>query len=145
MPNTKEKGKLIEVLSKHIPYGYATLCLIADELMTEGVTFATDNNVGDKWIWVKDRMPEGASTVLAVDLDGTIATAYYVGRWHGGGDLDENAVIGWMPLPSPPTCKDCKFYEKECEDHSQSRILGQERGMEICEIFCYLPQPPKGD
>ena len=38
MPNTKEKGKLIEVLSKHIPYGYATLCLIADELMAEGVT-----------------------------------------------------------------------------------------------------------
>ena len=145
MPNTKEKGKLIEVLSKHIPYGYATLCLIADELMAEGVTFATDNNVGDKWISVKDRLPEGASTVLAVDLDGTIATAYYVGRWHGGGDLDENAVIGWMPLPSPPTCKDCKFYEKECEDHSQSRILGQERGMEICEIFCYLPQPPKGE
>lgn len=145
MPNTKEKGKLIEVLSKHIPYGYATLCLIAEELMAEGVTFATDNNVGDKWISVKDRLPEGASTVLAVDLDGTIATAYYVGRWHGGGDLDENAVIGWMPLPSPPTCKDCKFYEKECEDHSQSRMMGQERGMEICEIFCYLPQPPKGD
>ena len=144
MPNTKEKGKLIEVLSKHIPYGYATLCLIAEELMAEGVTFATDNNVGDKWISVKDRLPEGASTVLAVDLDGTIATAYYVGRWHGG-DLDENAVIGWMPLPSPPTCKDCKFYEKECEDHSQSRMMGQERGMEICEIFCYLPQPPKGD
>ena len=37
MPNTKEKGKLIEVLSKHIPYGYATLGLIADELMADGV------------------------------------------------------------------------------------------------------------
>ena len=98
-----------------------------------------------EWISVKDRLPEGASTVLAVDLDGTIATAYYVGRWHGGGDLDENAVIGWMPLPSPPTCKDCKFYEKECEDHAQRRMMGQERGMEICEIFCYLPQPPKGE
>ena len=36
MPNTKEKGKLIEVLSKHIPYGYATLGLIADELMADG-------------------------------------------------------------------------------------------------------------
>ncbi len=147
MPNTKEKGKLIEVLSKHIPYGYATLCLIADELMAEGVTVQGDKdiNVPTKWISVKDRLPEGASTVLAVGLDGTIATAYYVGRWHGGGDLDENAVIGWMPLPSPPTCKDCKFYEKECEDHSQSRMMGQERGMEICEIFCYLPQPPKGE
>lgn len=95
-----------------------------------------------RWIPVEERLPEGASAVLAVDLDGTIATAYYVGRWHGGGDLDENAVIGWMPLPSPPTCKDCKFYEKECEDHAQSRMMGQERGMEICEIFCYLPQPP---
>ena len=48
MPNTKEKGKLIEVLSKHIPYGHATLCLIAEELMAEGVTFATDNNVAYK-------------------------------------------------------------------------------------------------
>jgi hypothetical protein len=58
MTDTKEKGRLIEVLSKHIPYGHATLCLIAEELMAEGVTFATDNNVGDKWISVKDRLPE---------------------------------------------------------------------------------------
>ena len=51
MPNTKEKGKLIEVLSKHIPYGYAELCLIAEELMAEGVTV-------QEWISVKDRLPE---------------------------------------------------------------------------------------
>jgi hypothetical protein len=36
MPNTKEKGKLIEVLSKHI---------IAEELMAEGVTVQECNGV----------------------------------------------------------------------------------------------------
>lgn len=34
------------------------------------------------------------------------------------------------------TCDDCKFYGKECESHSQVRMLGKERNMEICEIFC---------
>lgn len=34
------------------------------------------------------------------------------------------------------TCKDCKFYENECESHHQMRLIGKERGMEICEIFC---------
>ena len=34
------------------------------------------------------------------------------------------------------TCKDCKFYENECESHAQMRMIGKERGMEICEIFC---------
>lgn len=34
------------------------------------------------------------------------------------------------------TCKDCKFYENECESHAQMRTIGKERGMEICEIFC---------
>lgn len=34
------------------------------------------------------------------------------------------------------TCDDCKFYGKECESHSQVRMLGMEHNMEICEIFC---------
>ena len=55
-----------------------------------------------QWIPVTERLPEDASTVLAVDRDGTICTAYYVGRWHGGGDIDEDAVVHWMPLPEPP-------------------------------------------
>lgn len=136
------KEKLVtifcSVLGVEPDFSNAEAMEFVEGLIAKGVTV-------QQWISVKDRLPEGASTVLAVDLDGTIATAYYVGRWHGGGDLDENAVIGWMPLPSPPTCKDCKFYEKECEDHAQRRMMGQERGMEICEIFCYLPQPPKGE
>ena len=79
---------------------------LADHLIANGVTV-------QKWIPVTERLPEDARTVLAVDLDGTIATAYYVGRWHSGGDLDENTVIGWMPLPSPPTCKTCSCYAYE--------------------------------
>ncbi len=34
------------------------------------------------------------------------------------------------------TCKDCKFYKNECESHNQMRLIGKERGMGICEIFC---------
>ena len=34
------------------------------------------------------------------------------------------------------TCDDCKFYGKECESHSQLRMIGKEHNMEICEIFC---------
>ena len=55
-----------------------------------------------KWIPVTERLPEDASTVLAIDSDGTISSAYYVGRWHSGGDLDEDAVTYWMPLPTAP-------------------------------------------
>jgi hypothetical protein len=55
-----------------------------------------------EWIPATERLPEDASTVLALDSDGTICSAYYVGRWHGGGNLDEDAVTHWMPLPEPP-------------------------------------------
>ena len=38
------------------------------------------------------------------------------------------------------TCKDCKFYEKECESHSQMRTIGHERSIEVCELFRYKPK-----
>ena len=69
--------------------------VIADNMIAHGVTV-------QKWISVKERLPEDASTVLAIDIDGTISSAYYVGRWHSGGDLDEDAVTYWMPLPTAP-------------------------------------------
>ena len=68
-----------------------------DKGYADGVADATP-----KWIPVTERLPEDASTVLAIDNDGTISSAYYVGRWHSGGDLDEDAVTHWMPLPEPP-------------------------------------------
>jgi hypothetical protein len=72
--------------------GYA---IRADYLIANGVTVA-------KWIPVTERLPDCADTVLAVDRDGTMSTAYYVGYWHSGGYLDEDAVTHWMPLPEPP-------------------------------------------
>ena len=66
-----------------------------DHLISHGVTV-------QEWISVDDRLPEDASTVLAIDSYGTICSAYYAGRWHGGGDLDEDAVTYWMTLPTAP-------------------------------------------
>ena len=68
---------------------------IADHLIDNGVTV-------QKWISVKDRLPDCADTVLAVDRDGIRSTAYYVGYWHSGGELDEYAVTHWMQLPEAP-------------------------------------------
>ena len=105
MPNTREKEKLIEVLSKHIPYGYGTMCLIAEELISNGVTV-------QQWISVKDRLPEEKQLVLAVCKSGKIFVGYY---WNCHGtiiwaiktarDSTKNItqiVTHWMPLPEPP-------------------------------------------
>ena len=128
MPNTKEKGKLIEVLSKHIPYGYATLCLIAEELMEEGVTVQECKRVEidpfNKWISVKDRLPEVVSThkryrstikksirVLCVCVQKSGKTMVKEGycewyndypepRWQIPGTIDD--VTHWKYLPQPP-------------------------------------------
>ena len=45
MPNTREK--LVDVLRRK-PYGQCSYEEMADYLIANGVTFATDNNVGDK-------------------------------------------------------------------------------------------------
>lgn len=54
------------------------------------------------WIPVTERLPDCADNVLAIDCDGYMSTSYYTGRWHGNGDLDEDAVTHWMHLPEPP-------------------------------------------
>lgn len=102
MPNTREKGKLIEVLSKHIPYGYATLCLIAEELMAEGVTV-------QEWISVKDRLPEPFVPVL-VQMPGeaplpTVREGFISkdGIWHSAlYNREPDEVTHWKPMPQPP-------------------------------------------
>ena len=50
MPNTREKEKLIELLKSSCDVWVAdsSAKLLADHLIANGVTFATDNNVGDK-------------------------------------------------------------------------------------------------
>ena len=96
MPNTKEKGKLIEVLSKHIPYGYATLCLIADELMADGVTV-------QEWISVKDRLPETTKLCIASKYNVPFL-AWWTGKdWRAADTVTVvDGINYWMELPQPP-------------------------------------------
>ena len=102
------REKLVELLNEvqetgvnEIPAGfgctreYVKNEKVASHLIAHGVTV-------QEWISVDDRLPEDASTVLAIDSYGTICSAYYAGRWHGGGDLDEDAVTYWMTLPIAP-------------------------------------------
>lgn len=78
------------------------------ELVANGVTFAEDNNVPNKWFSVKERLPlDYQERVLvkirnfddiighpAVDTDRYICGSGWV-RWNGH-------VTHWMPLPEPP-------------------------------------------
>ncbi len=84
----------------------------ADYLLESGVTFATDNNVGSKWIPVTERLPEKEGTYIVHTLSGCVTTARfyperdlcnYRGEFirHELGRFHRNATH-WMPLPEPP-------------------------------------------
>ena len=111
MPNTREK--LIELLkesklcSKRFDdqYSDGTIAIISDHLIANGVTFATDNNVGDKWISVKDRLPEEWKTVLVFkpSIDAIIPAKLRGGSWYAAWDTTRLEYVShWMPLPMPP-------------------------------------------
>ena len=115
------REKLIELLKES---GVAFPISTANFLIANGVTIATDNNVGDKWISVKDRLPEIISTskryratsrkstrVLCVCVQKSGKTMVKEGycewyndfpepRWLIPGTIDE--VTHWMELPKPP-------------------------------------------
>lgn len=99
-------------------YRYEENCnvqLIADHLLANGVTFATDTNVGCKWISVEEGLPEtivcnaGTAYSEAV-IVWTSGKKAMVAVWDGScflcaADCWEawNEVIThWMPLPKPP-------------------------------------------
>ena len=92
---------------------------VADHLIANGVTFATDNNVGSKWISVKDRLPNtipcGAGTeyseAVNVLTDGRkVLTAIWNGfHWICDAefwDAEFEEITHWtpvlLPLPQPP-------------------------------------------
>ena len=87
---------------------------MADYLIANGVTFATDTKVGDKWISVKDRLPNTDSLVLAWIADKEepepIGFGFANFQEQRATDIDGNLftpkgmflVTHWMPLPEPP-------------------------------------------
>ena len=111
MDNTREK--LIDVLRMaHDAYyskfdaskTYADV--MADHLIAEGVTFATDN----KWIPVSERLPEkfGEYIVTVQEETGEKYSDYADydlshQRWRTGLFLGvRDKVTHWMPMPEPP-------------------------------------------
>jgi hypothetical protein len=76
-----------------------------DHFIANGVTFATDTNVGDKWISVKDRLPDDSipSTFYLCYWNGYIRVCKY---WRTRKVFEHRGktvkVTHWMPLPEPP-------------------------------------------
>ena len=126
-----DREKLIELLKGDLPYRSNEVAYwsdehigaLADHLLANGVTFATDNHVGGKWIPVTERLPEkdGVYIVTACDegcpygegiwYDTVVVMADYYddGRWvwyEGATEYDLcDFVTHWMPLPEPPMRK----------------------------------------
>lgn len=101
------------------------IAALADHLLENGVTFATDTNVGSKWTRVKDRLPEthlrcfvyreGYNKVGGYMTMATFTPCYkglkgdlMDGRqvWYDYdsevGDYELTNVTHWIPLPEPP-------------------------------------------
>jgi hypothetical protein len=110
MGTMNDREKLIELIQAAV--GGCTeywLGLIEDHLIASGVTFATDNNDGGKWIPVTERLPEAFVFVL-VHMPGekpfpTVREGFISnnGVWHSAYfDREPDEVTHWMPMPEPP-------------------------------------------
>ena len=84
------------------------LDLFVTDLLSNGVTFATDTNDGSKWISAseppeeyRDECGELIPFLVCVDETEYPFRAMYDGKKWGDG-LFEITVKWWMPLPEPP-------------------------------------------
>ena len=95
---------------ENCPYYESTRCdleRLADYLIANGVTFATDNNVGSRWIPVTERLPEEHKLVLCLWIQMGDGFRYGFARlqrenvwWVLNEGMPE--VTHWMPLPEAP-------------------------------------------
>lgn len=97
-----DREKLIALLEKH-EYQKHYPSTLAAILLANGVTFATDNNVGGKWIPVTERLPEQYESVIVWTMYGEMGEAEHDGkRFIWAYDNDVAAATHWMPFPEPP-------------------------------------------
>lgn len=105
------REKLIDIVEAYADFlDWDTKEDMVDSIMEK--CFATDNNVGDKWIPVTERLPEEKQLVLAVCKSGKIFVGDYwncygtiIWRIRTARDSTKNItqiVTHWMPLPEPP-------------------------------------------
>ena len=105
-----DREKLIEILRVPIyPHLDADPAeVVADYLLDNGVTFATDTNVGSKWISVEDRLPEESGTYISTAFDGHAMRVTFVKwqkrnrHWELTGARSYWKITHWIPLPEPP-------------------------------------------
>lgn len=65
--------------------------------------FATENNVGSKWIPVSERLPKPFEDILAYDSTAKrVVHVYMTRRKEWVGFVIRNEVTHWMPLPELP-------------------------------------------
>ena len=112
------KEKLVELLLKMIS-PTITVGEQADFLIANGIGFVTDNNVGSKWISVKDRLPNKITNkVIVLCKNGYRGFGHYEDykgkqTWYNLEsdkpftdwdleDCESYEVTHWMPLPEPP-------------------------------------------
>ena len=103
------REKLIELLEEaegQVNNDVPTLEQIADHLIANGVTIATENNVGGKWIPVTERLPADWCPVLVIVrevgeplLGSYRENVWFHERWNT--TFINGAVTHWMPLPEP--------------------------------------------
>ena len=117
MDEIREKlTELINDVLSYLPWGEISSCTAyecADHLMANGVTVADgkdtdvpDNNVGNKWIPVTERLPEHFEAVLLWESnEEDVYTGELDGNdeWFIAGFPFENFTFThWMHLPEPP-------------------------------------------
>ena len=112
-----DREKLIELLEKLEKEGALVTMgngYVANLMIANGVTLATDNHVGDKWVSTAERLPEEEGWYLVYTTPKrahkSINKAMFCKGyewcdpepyWRGAGGHWAN-VTHWMPLPEPP-------------------------------------------